>query len=75
MERWKAKPISVTVQRIGYVTINNCSVTQFRDALNEAPTITVNLSNYGNGFLYNDLVPESKLQTIDLFHPISPTSR
>lgn len=71
----KPNAISVTVQRIGYVTINNGSVTLHRDVLNEAPIIMVNLSNYGNGFLYNDLVPESKLQTIDLFHPISPTSR
>ena len=67
--------ISVTVQRIGYVTINNGSVTLHRDTLNEVAAVTANLSNYGNGFLYNDLVPESKLQTIDLFHPISPTSR
>ena len=66
--------ISVTAQRIGYVTISNGSVALHRDALNEAAAVTVNLSNYGNGFLYNDLVPESKLQTIDLFHPISPTS-
>jgi hypothetical protein len=70
----KPNAISVTAQRIGYLTISNGSVTLHKDALNEAPTVTVNLSNYGNGFLYNNLVPESKLQTIDLFHPISPTS-
>jgi hypothetical protein len=74
---WRAgKPddISVTAQRIGYVKISNGSVTLHRDALNEAVTVTVNLSNYGHGFLYNDLIPESKLQTIDLFHPMTPSS-
>ena len=49
--------ISVTAQRIGYVTISNGSVTLHRDALDEAAAVTVNLSNYGNGFLYNNLVP------------------
>jgi hypothetical protein len=70
----KPSAISVTAQRIGYLTISNGSVTIHKEALNEAPTISVSLSNYGNGFLYNDLVDESKLRTIDLFHPISPTS-
>jgi hypothetical protein len=71
----KPNTISVTVQRIGYVTINNGSVILHRDTLNQVAAVTANLSNYGNGFLYNDLAPVSKLQTIDLFHPIRSNSK
>jgi hypothetical protein len=35
--------ISVTVQRIGYVTINNGSVTLHRDTLNEVAAVTANM--------------------------------
>jgi hypothetical protein len=70
----KPNTISVTVQRAGYLTISSGTISLHKDASNNSVTAMANLSNYGTGFLYNDLVPESKLQTIDLFHPILPTS-
>lgn len=66
--------ISVTIQRIGYVTISNGSVSLYKNPSNNTATATAQLSNYGNGFLYNSLVPADKLQQINLFHPIQPSS-
>jgi hypothetical protein len=71
---WRAgvpNAISVTVQRIGYITISNGSVSLFEDTSNTNATAIQQLSNYGNGFLYNDLVPATKMPQLDLFHPNS----
>ncbi len=61
--------VSVTVQRIGYLTISNNSVSVYKDSTDRTPTATAQLSNYGNGFLHNCIVPENKLANADLFHP------
>jgi hypothetical protein len=61
--------VSVTVQRIGYLTINNNSVSIFKDSSSRAPTATAQLSNHESGFLHNTLVPVDKLPQTDLFHP------
>ncbi len=69
---WRAgipNSISVTVRRIGYITISNDSVIIYKDAPNNSATATEKLSNYGNGFLYNNLVPVAKLAQTDLFRP------
>ena len=63
--------ISVTVQRIGYVTINNNSVSLYKDPSNNPTSATAQLSNYGNGFLHNNLVSADKLSQMNLFHPNS----
>ncbi len=70
---WKeGKPntITVTAQRIGVLTISNGAVTAQEDDLNTSPQTSVNLYAYGTGFLYNEIVPTSTLESIDLFYPI-----
>jgi hypothetical protein len=62
--------ISVTVQRIGYITISNGSVSVYKEASNTSATASKQLSNYGNAFLYNNLVPANELPQTDLFNPI-----
>jgi hypothetical protein len=61
--------ISVTVQRIGYITISNGSISVYKDSSPNDITTTKQLSNYGNGFLYNNLVSAAELQQTNLFHP------
>lgn len=67
----KPNAISVTVYRIGYITITNGSVSVFEDPSNNTPTDMVQLSNYESGFLHNDLVPVAKLPQTDLFQPVT----
>jgi hypothetical protein len=70
---WKeGKPntITVTAQRIGVLTISNGAITAQEDDLNTAPQTSVSLYAYGTGFLYNEIVPTSTLESIDLFYPI-----
>jgi hypothetical protein len=62
--------ISVAIYRIGYATTTNGSVSLYRDASNVSALATQQLSSYGNGFLYNTLIPSDKLNQTDLFHPI-----
>lgn len=61
--------VSVTVQRIGYLTINNDSVSVYRDSPDRNSTATAQLTSHGNGFLHNDIVPVNKLANTDLFYP------
>ncbi|MGD0645862.1 MAG: hypothetical protein ABSA75_13230 [Candidatus Bathyarchaeia archaeon] len=65
----KPNSISVSVYRIGYMTISSGSVSVYKDATNNTIT-TVRLGKYGDGFLYNTLVPATKLPQTDLFNPI-----
>jgi hypothetical protein len=64
----KPKSVSVTVYRIGYETITNSSFTLYNDT---APFVvtTAGLSEYGNGFLFNQMVPASLLPETNLFYP------
>jgi hypothetical protein len=64
----KPNDISVTVERIGYITTSNGSVSIYKD-LTTKTAATVQLSNYSGGFLYNTVVPAAKLSQTDLFHP------
>ena len=75
-QKGKPNTITVTAQRIGVLTISNGIVTAQEDDLNTAPKTSVNLDIFGTGFLYNEIVPTSTLESIDLFHPIqnSPNS-
>jgi hypothetical protein len=62
--------ISVTVSRLGYVTMSNGSVTINKDAVAVGnPVAQIMLSKYEDGFIYNTLIPTEKLSQIDLFHP------
>jgi hypothetical protein len=67
----KPNAVSVTVYRIGYITITNGSVTVFEDPSNNTPTDMVQLSNYESGFLHNDLMPSAQLPQENLFQPIA----
>lgn len=64
------KAISVTVYRIGYVTMSNGSVSIYKDSATNNVKASVQLDNYGDGFLHNKLVPAEKLPQTDLFEPI-----
>jgi hypothetical protein len=61
--------ISVAVCRIGYITINNNSAAIYKEQSDNNAVTTEQLNPYGNGLLYNSLVPADKLSTTDLFHP------
>jgi len=64
--------ISVAVHRVGYATMSNGSVSLYKDPTDNLAKDIEQLSNYGNGFLYNNLVATEKLSQTDLFHPSSP---
>ena len=61
--------ISVTVYRIGYLTMSNGSVSIFKDSATNNVKASAQLGNYGDGFLYNKLVPPAELPQTDLFYP------
>lgn len=61
--------ISVTIYRIGYITISNGSVSIYKDSATINATASVQLDNYGDGFLFNKLVPAEKLSETNLFEP------
>lgn len=65
----KPNAVSVTIYRIGYLTMTNGSVSVFEDPSNNTLTSTVQLSNYESGFLYNSLMPSNKLPQANLFQP------
>jgi hypothetical protein len=68
---WKAgepTTISVGINRIGYLTVSNDSVTVYKDTATKA-TIVSQLSNHQEGFLYNAIMPVSKLNGANLFAP------
>ena len=66
----KPNAISVSVYRIGYITMSNGSVSLFKDSTTNA-IASVQLSNYEDGFLYNKLMPLAELPQTNLFQPIS----
>jgi len=61
--------ISVTVYRIGYITMSNGSVSIYKDTATNNAIASVQLGNYEGGFLYNNLVPAAELPQTDLFYP------
>ena len=65
----KAEILYITILRIGWVTFSGNS-TEVTLANNEIVDQT-QLEKFGDGFLYNTLVPEDGLSTIDLLRPVS----
>ncbi|MCW3994990.1 MAG: hypothetical protein NWE98_02425 [Candidatus Bathyarchaeota archaeon] len=60
--------ISIAVNRIGYLTMKDDSVTVYKDtAANTA--VATQLHNQAEGFLYNSIVPAEKLAQSNLFEP------
>jgi hypothetical protein len=69
---WKSgKPnaIIVTVDRIGYITMDNSSISIYKHSTTTNTTTVVQLGNYEDGFLHNTIVPAAKLQQATLFEP------
>lgn len=66
----EAETLSISVRRIGWVTFtaNSTLVTLANNELVEQ----VQLAKFGEGFLYNNIVPEEELSTIDLTRPPIP---
>ena len=69
----KPNEISVTVNRIGYITLNNGSVSIYKDAVINTATI-VQLSNQDDGFLHNSLVPAAEMPQTNLFDPTAKSA-
>jgi hypothetical protein len=65
----EADTLYLTIRRIGWVTFTGNS-TEVMLANNELVD-QIQLEKFGDGFLYNTLVPEEELSTIDLLHPVS----
>jgi hypothetical protein len=65
----KPSALSVSVQRIGYITITNGAVTYYKDSAQTSLPMTTQLGNHQDGFLYNDLVPPNHLTSVNLFNP------
>jgi len=65
----KPNAIVVTVDRIGYITMTNGSVSVYKDAATNNTATMVQLDNYEDGFLHNTLVPAAKLPQTTLFDP------
>jgi hypothetical protein len=68
---WKAgepTAISVNISRIGSISLKDDSVTT-TSAISKN-IVHVNLEKSGDGFLYNELIPEDKLAQTDLFYPL-----
>ncbi len=67
--------ISITVNRIGYITIGNNAVTIYKDSDTSKTTSIVNLAPYNDGFICNKVVSPEKLPQTNLFSPISQEER
>ena len=65
----EADTLYLTIRRIGWVTFagNSTEVTLANNELVDQ----IQLEKFGDGFLYNTLVPEDELATVDLLHPVS----
>ena len=59
--------ISMSIRREGWVTFNGDS--WLATPANDEEVTTLQLEKFGNGFLYNKVVPEDEISQIDLLHP------
>lgn len=59
--------ISISVRRLGWITFNGTSTVTTLASAEEI--VQVQLEKFGDGFLYNKIVPEDKLSQMDLFRP------
>jgi hypothetical protein len=61
--------ITLTLQRVGWWTVKDGSVSIAANPERDEVLLQVQLEAFGDGFLYNELVPEEKLAQIDPFDP------
>ena len=66
----KPNTISITVQRIGYITITGNVITLYKDQSNTPPAAVTQLGHYNKDFIHNDLIPPAQLPDIDRFNPV-----
>lgn len=66
------EPISLNLVRICWITVNGNSTEV--EYFNNETIITVEPAKYQDGFLYNNLLPEENLSSIDLFNPLKSYS-
>ena len=57
----------ISVRRQGWVILNNNSTTAY--LADPEPILQIQLEKFGDGFLYNNLIPENELSQIDPFIP------
>lgn len=62
------EPVSVSIKRLGWITVDGDSV--HSNLLVNETMQQVQLEAFGNGFLYNALVPTEELPQMDPFHPL-----
>jgi hypothetical protein len=70
---WKAgtpNAISISVNRIGYLTMSNDLVTVFKDTTTNTKA-SAQLSSYEEGFLHNSIISADKLPQTNLFAPVN----
>jgi hypothetical protein len=65
----EADTLFISIHRLGWVNFTGNS-TEVTLANNELVN-QIQLEKFGDGFLYNNLVPEDELSTIDLLRPVS----
>jgi hypothetical protein len=63
----EAETLTITIRRVGWVTIRGDSHTV--TLVDNEVVEDIQLQKYGDGFIYNNIVPEDQLATID---PINP---
>jgi hypothetical protein len=66
----KPNTITVTVHRIGWITLTGNSVATFKNVNDKVNIQQVQLGAFGSGFVYNKIVPDDELSQIDLLHPL-----
>ena len=60
--------ITVSIYRVGWAAANGSSFSLFYDECSEAIE-EVQLEKFGDGFLYNTVVPQNQISQMDLFSP------
>jgi hypothetical protein len=67
------EPLSLNLVRVCWITVNGNSTEV--EYFNNETIKTAEPAKYQDGFLYNNLLPQEKLSSIDLFNPLkSPSS-
>ncbi len=65
----KPNALSVTVQRIGYITIANGTDSYYKVSAQTVNPTSTTLDNYNDGFLKNSVVPAAQLPQKNPFNP------
>ena len=66
--------ISVSVRRLGWIVANDSSILTFTNTERDENVAQIHLQKFGDGFIYNKIIPADELLQIDLFKPPIPLS-